>query len=107
MRVWKFWCYFVAGLTLGNPALFAQTASAQLEGRILDSSGSVIPDTAITVTNSETGIKRDITSNDRGDYEAPLLPAGNSQITARKEGFKPVTRSGIVLQVGQTARIDF
>jgi len=86
---------------------FAQSTTAQITGRVSDQSGAVIPAVAITVANEETGMKRQTESNDLGNYSVPLLPPGTYRITAQKEGFKPVSRTGITLQVDQTARIDF
>ncbi|MCI0628693.1 MAG: TonB-dependent receptor, partial [Acidobacteria bacterium] len=84
---------------------FAQTA--QITGRITDSSSAVIHGANITVTHVDKGVKRDTTSNEEGYYTVPLLQPGAYEMTIETAGFKPVTRSGITLRVEQVARIDF
>jgi hypothetical protein len=85
--------------------VMAQTA--QVTGRVTDTSGGVVVGTEVVVTNMGTGLRWEVNTNDAGYYTAPLLPPGKYQILAQKQGFKPVSRSGITLQVGQVARIDF
>ena len=42
-------------------------------GTIKDESGAVLPGVGITVTNTETGIKRAVITDDQGRYSAPSL----------------------------------
>src|SRR5581483_2320149 len=97
----------VAVLVSVPALLLAQQSTAQLTGSITDASGAVIPGAQITVTNEGTGIKREAKSNELGFYTVPLLPPGNYRVTVQREGFRPIMRSGIVLEVDQAARIDF
>ncbi len=87
--------------------LMAQTPTAQLTGRVMDPSGGVIVGAQVTIKNTETGIRRESTSNEVGSYTFPLLDPGNYEVTTSKEGFRPISRSGLTLHVGQVARIDF
>ena len=59
------------------------------------------------MTNTGRGVKLSTTSNESGSYSVPLLPPGNYEVGVSTSGFKPVTRTGITLQVQQAARIDF
>jgi hypothetical protein len=61
----------------------------------------VIPGVAITVTKLDTRAARSTVSNDSGYFVMPLLPPGEYQIRLTKEGFKPVTQTGIRLQVNE------
>ena len=94
-------------LLAGAPLSLAQTTAAQLGGRITDQTGAVVADATVVVTNSSTGIKTDTNSNDQGNFAAPLLEPGTYEISVQKTGFRPVKRSGVILHVNQTARIDF
>lgn len=80
--------------------------NGQIGGRITDPSGAVIPGAGIAVTNTATGVTRNTQSNEEGYYAMPQLQPGQYQLTAQKEGFKPVTRSGIVLQVGDRLTLN-
>jgi hypothetical protein len=86
--------------------LYGQATSASVSGRITDPSGAAVPQASVTVTNIDTGLRREARTNEDGNYAAPLLPPGNYLVAVLKEGFRPVNRSGISLAVDQTARID-
>ena len=84
---------------------FGQTA--QITGRVTDATGAVIPGAAITVTNVATGVDRKVASNEAGYYTVPLLPPGEYRLAVQQQGFKPITRSGIILEVDQRAELNF
>ena len=84
----------------------SQAVNAALEGTITDSSGGVLPGVTVTVTNTDTGAQRVVTTNENGLYRAPLLPLGTYRVTAELSGFKKFEQSGISLAAGQTAVID-
>ena len=86
-------------------AAFAQ--KAEINGRITDSTEAVLVDAKISVTNLNTGIKRTAASNQEGYYTVGLLQRGDYSLTVEMQGFKPIVRSGIQLDVHQVARIDF
>ena len=79
---------------------------AQIGGRVLDPSGAVIPGTTIVITNNETGVQRNTASNEEGYYAVPLLQPGKYRVNAQKEGFKPLSRDGVVLQVGDKITLN-
>lgn len=83
----------------------AQTA--QLGGRITDSTSAVLPGAVVTVTNVATGFSRDVVANEQGFFAVPFLPPGTYSITVRATGFTPVTREGVMLSVDETERVDF
>ena len=85
-------------------AAFAQTA--QITGRVLDSSDAIVPGGTVVVLNTDTGVSRTMATNDSGYYTAPLLPRGNYRVSASKEGFRTVAHSGISLDDGQVFRLD-
>ncbi|MEK7405484.1 MAG: carboxypeptidase regulatory-like domain-containing protein [Acidobacteriota bacterium] len=87
-------------------ALVALGQTAQVMGRITDSSGAIMPAVSITVSNLATGIDRKSSSNEQGYYAVPLLPPGNYKMSVQAQGFRPILRDGISLEVDQVARID-
>jgi len=92
-------------LLLAPEAALGQTA--QITGRVADSTNAIVPDAKINVRNVNTGIENPTSTNESGYYTVPLLPPGNYEITAQKPGFRPITRFGIKLEVQEVARIDF
>lgn len=54
----------------------AQYEDGSLIGAIHDSSGAVVSNATVTVTNVNTGIVTRVVSNGSGDYEVPSLHVG-------------------------------
>lgn len=94
-------------------SLFATLCSAQeitgtIVGTVQDAQNRVVPGAAITLTNTDRGITvSKVTTNDRGDYVAALLPIGHYSVTAELAGFKKATRSGVELNVDDHLTINF
>jgi hypothetical protein len=91
---------------LSAPFAFSQV-TASLSGVISDPTGATMPSARIVLTNDDTGVRRDATSNEAGLYQFPALQPGTYSLAVQKDGFKQVTRDSIRLEVNQTARIDF
>jgi hypothetical protein len=96
---------FMVVMPLASAGAVAQTA--QLGGRLTDSTSAVLPGAAISVGNVETGMTREAVSNEEGYYTVPFLPPGSYTITVRLAGFKQARRDGVVLSAGDSARVDF
>ena len=92
-------------LLLFAPAGFAQ--SAGITGRVTDRTGAVVPGTSITVISAATGAERKVVTNEDGYYTVPLLLPGEYRVAVEHDGFKPIARSGIILEVDQRAELDF
>ena len=80
---------------------------ATIVGTVTDPSGSVIANAKITARNSETSLVRSITTNEAGQYVLPDIHIGHYDVKAEATGFKAAEQKGIVLQVGDRARVDF
>jgi hypothetical protein len=88
-------------------SLFGQAGTGDIAGTVADSSGAVISGATVTITNPSTGTSRTLKTNESGLYSAPALIPGSYTIKVEMQGFQAQTRSGVVLQVGQVASIDF
>src|SRR5262245_20600220 len=75
-------------------------------GTVKEATGAVITGAAVKITNLETGISREVNSDDNGRYFAESLPIGNYDITAEKTGFKRFTHKAIKLTVADRLSID-
>lgn len=87
--------------------LLAQQTTGTLLGTVVDSSGAAVPNVTIRVLNLATNAQRETATDSGGTYSLPFLAAGNYKITASKDGFQAQQVSDIVLQVDQSARINF
>ena len=92
-------------ILLAVPAI-AQLPTGSILGVAKDSSGGVLPNVSVTVTNLDTGLKRVVMTGDDGYYRVPELPVGRYEVRAEHPGFKVETRTGITLEVTQQAVIN-
>lgn len=96
----------LAGLLLPATILLAQTAG-EITGEVTDPSGASAPNATITATNKDTNVARTTQTNSAGVYSFPAMIPGNYDVKATAAGFDTVVKTGIQLQVQQTARVDF
>jgi len=85
---------------------FAQTAG-QITGEVSDPSGALIPNAAVTVTNTATNVARSTQTNTAGLYSFPDMPPGMYDVKAVAAGFNTTTKAGVEVQVEATVRVDF
>src|SRR5579859_3588470 len=69
-----------------SPAL-AQLTTADIVGTVTDTTGAVVPNAAVVLTNAGTNEKRTATTNASGDYNFTLLPVGHYSISVKATGF--------------------
>ena len=84
----------------------AQVTSATILGTITDPSGGALPGATVTARNVDTGFNRAVSSNEAGAYRLEFLPIGRYVVEVTLSGFKASNRSGIVLNVNDTIRVD-
>ena len=84
----------------------AQEFRATIRGQVLDSSKAALPGVTVTAQNIETNEVATATPNAQGNYTIPFLRPGSYTLTADLQGFQKYTRSGLVLEVNQTATIN-
>src|ERR1041385_7017511 len=84
---------------------FGQTAT--INGIVTDTSDAVIIGAHLTITNLETGFRREVETNEAGAFSFTLLPVGRYSISVAHAGFGASERPEIKLDVDQVARIDF
>jgi hypothetical protein len=90
--------------------IFATQALAQeatILGTVTDPTGATVPNAAIVITNTETGLARNSATNSDGQYVAPDLHIGTYTIRVTASGFKATEQKNVVLAVGDRTRLDF
>jgi hypothetical protein len=93
------------GLLLTTSA-FAQISTAQLAGKVTDTSGAVLPGVTVTMTQAETGAARSVVTDAEGAYLISNLAPGPYRLEVGLQGFKTYVQTGIVLQVAATPTIN-
>ncbi|WP_263351208.1 TonB-dependent receptor [Acidicapsa acidisoli] len=81
-----------------------QTAS--ISGRLYDSTHAALDAAQVTLRNTSSNATRDTVTDAQGLFTFALLPAGNYELQAGKEGFQTSILSNIQLTVGQSALQD-
>ncbi|MFZ0911124.1 MAG: TonB-dependent receptor [Candidatus Acidiferrales bacterium] len=84
----------------------AQTYEGRILGTVRDSSGGVVVNATVTVTNVGTKASRDLATNGAGEYVAPALEPGLYTVSAVAPGFKQVESNSVRLEVATDVRID-
>ena len=93
-------CSAVLVALLSAVSMRGQSVStSQVSGTVRDSSGSVVPDAKIKMTQTSTGLVRTATSGSDGSYLLPNLPIGPYSLQVTREGFNSYLQNGIVLEV--------
>ena len=85
----------------------SQSTSASVNGTVRDQSGAVISGAQIVLANVDTGVRHATAAGSAGIYSLGDIAPGNYSAQASKDGFTTEKRTGILLQVNQTATLDF
>ncbi len=99
-------CILLLLALLAASLAFSQAVSGSLVGTLTDSSGGVVVNAKVTITDRDTGFTRTATTNESGNYAFPDLPPGTYTVTAEQAGFKKVSRAGVDVLVNTSQRID-
>src|SRR5438128_3126912 len=94
------------GISVVGRTAWAQATTAQISGTVKDQSGAVLPGVEITATQTASGAKRSVVSNETGNYVLASLPLGPYMLEAALPGFRSYVQSGIVLQVDASPTIN-
>jgi len=86
-------------LCLALPGFAQNTNSGDIRGTVRDATGAVIPDVKVALTNVDTGVVTELTTNSAGLYDAVSLVPGRYQVVFTKEGFDRVIRGPVTLPV--------
>jgi len=86
--------------------LFGQLTLSTIRGTATDPSGAVVIHANIEVLHLETNAKRQVLTNESGDFEISDLQRGTYRLTARAPGFKTWVAEEIILETSQIRRIN-
>lgn len=103
--------YAVKFVTILAIALLAKAISAQVDqgtitGVVEDSSGAVVPNAQVTVTDIDTGLVLRVKSNGTGTYVVSPLKIGNYTVTASAQGFETTKQENLHLDAQQRLNVN-
>ena len=84
----------------------SQNIRGTILGSVHDESGAIVRGAKVTVKQTSTGLTRQESTNDSGEYLFAQLPVGTYNITAEQPGFKKLERNNVLLQVDDKLRVD-
>lgn len=85
----------------------SQSTTGNIEGRVTDQNGAVVPNVAVSVTNQDTGFGKTTVSDGDGNYIFVLLPPGNYRVeTTAAQGFGSIKLENVRVTVGAKSTQD-
>ena len=77
-----------------------------MTGTVTDTSGAVVPNANVTVTNQATTVSQKTVTSSAGTYSFRGLPPGRYDVTVEASGFKKGVQSNVNVEVSTTPTID-
>ena len=104
---WRFTALTVVAFLFASLQAFGQGQTGTFVGTVTDSSGAVLPNVTVTITNRATGVTKTSVTNDAGIYTFPGTQIGTYDVKASAQGFKVEQKNGVVLNATDQVRADF
>src|ERR1700693_4528418 len=93
-------------LVLSMTMAYSQAVNGTLLGSVTDTTGAVVVNAKVTVTEQNTNIAHSMFSNESGNYSFSDLPPGRYSVTVEQTGFKKEKRRDIDLLGDSTVRVS-
>jgi hypothetical protein len=93
-------------LLLCVPGARAQVSSATVTGSVKDPSGGAIPHIQVIATETSTGVKTAVETNDSGEYSLALLKPGTYTLAVETKGYRRYEQVGLALSAGDHPTVD-
>lgn len=102
---------------VSSPALHAQTSNGTVIGTVTDKSGGALVSAKVTITSEGTGVARETTTSEDGNYRIESVLPGTYDLSVSANGYDTSVQKGLVvpgttvvtanvqLQVGKTAEV--
>lgn len=105
MRIRAFVLSLGCALLMALPAFSQGIPTGTLSGRVTSADGEALPGVLVTVSSPSLQGTRTATSNENGDYNLPLLPPGEYQVSFELEGFLS-PQQAVKISAAQNTRVD-
>ena len=89
----------LSGSTCGN-------SGGSISGTVTDRSGAVVTSATVVLRDADRGVARTLNTNDAGFYAFTFLPVGQYAIEINSLGFRPYSRTGLVIDIGSALQVD-
>ena len=99
-------CVLLALAVLVSTPVHAQVTGATLAGTVTDESSAAITNANVSITNTATGVGREVTTDSAGFYSAPNLLPAIYELTAVAPGFSTYRQKDLTLTVGASQTVN-
>ncbi|MFZ0744499.1 MAG: TonB-dependent receptor [Terracidiphilus sp.] len=89
------------------PRIAYAQSTAGITGTVTDTSGAVVTNAHVTITNEDTGIASRTVTTSSGTYSVKGITPGHYSVTVDDAGFKKEVKKGIIVEVSTNATVDF
>ena len=88
-------------------AATAQEITGSIVGTVKDANGAAVKGATVTIIDSDKkAVARTLTTNDNGEFSAPLLPSGLYDVAVEATGFKKHVDERVKLNVNERHSVD-
>lgn len=84
----------------------SQSTTGNIEGRVVDQNGAVVPNASISATNQDTGFGKTTNTDGAGNFIFVLLPPGKYKLEVSAQGFSKTTYENITVTVGAKRTLE-
>ena len=92
---------FALSLWVCSGAVLAQGLTGQISGSVTDSSGAVVSNATLQLTNAQTGQTRSTTTSSEGRFVFPELLPGTFTLVIEATGFKKLEQANLVVSAAE------
>ena len=99
-------CLIVLAVSLSATIASAQVLYGSVVGVVKDAQGASVPGATVTITNKETNLTLDTTSNPEGGYSFTNVLPGQYDVKVSLTGFRETVRSNVPVSISNISRVD-
>src|ERR1019366_1615644 len=102
------WLALVLAMLAGCGALWGQSeTTSAITGQVLDQSGGAVAGATVTVTHGETGLRRQVHTDESGRLSFPELGPGLFSVRIQAPGFDDQVNPSVAAGLGETRTVNF
>src|SRR5215469_17399534 len=95
-----------AALFLAPSIVLSQTSQGILSGVARDTTGALLPNAKVTITNEETGEVRTGATKTDGSYRIDGIPPGHYTVSIEEPGFETRLAKGVIVNPSVVSSYD-
>src|SRR2546429_7290872 len=107
MRIPRHTIFAISLVLCFATAVFAQRTTGDLEGKVTDPNGAVVPNVSVTLTGVTIGFHRTVQTDEDGEFRIQQIPIGTYRIkTVAISGFAESTTENVVVTVEKVTLVN-